>query len=102
MVERNIGIGELAIDGAEALDHDCLTNLSILVQRPFVIVATRSDAVPSDGVALGLADDDHSEHIQLFRIKLSKCRELDDLLLTPCLTHVAYWGVGAAMLGEDL
>ena len=102
MVERNIGIGELAIDGAEALNHDSLTNLSILVQRPFVIVATRGDEVPFEGVALGIADDDHSEHIQLLRVKLSKCRELDDLLLTSCLTHVAYGGVGAAMLGKDL
>ena len=58
--------------------------------------------MPFEGVALGIADDDHSEHIQLFRVELRKRGELDDLLLTSCLTHVTDGSIRAAMLGEDL
>ena len=102
VVEGDVGVRQLAIDRAEALDHDRLTDLRILVERAFVIVATRGDEVPVEVVALRIADDHDGEHIKLLGIKLCECGELDDLLLTARLTDVADGRVGATVLGEDL
>ena len=102
VVEGDVGVRQLAIDRAEALDHDRLTDLRILVERAFVIVATRGDEVPFEVVALRIADDHDGEHVELLGIELCERGELDDLLLTARLTDVADGRVGAAVLSEDL
>ena len=71
-------VRQLTIDRAEALDHDRLTDLRILVERTFVIVATRGDEVPVEVVALRIADDHDGEHIELLGVELCERGELDD------------------------
>ena len=56
--------------------------------------------MPVKVVALRIADDHDGEHVELLGIKLCERGELDDLLLTACLTDVADGRCRAAVLSE--
>ena len=102
VIEGDVRVLQFAIDRAEALDHDALPDLDILLQLALSIVASGGDEVAVEVVALRIADDQDGEHIHLLGIELGERRQLHLLLLTTCLTHVADGRIGRAMLGEDL
>ena len=82
VIEGDIRVLQFAIDRTEALDHDALPDLYILLQLPLCIVASGGDEVAVEVVALRIADDEDGEHIHLLGIELGERRQLHLLLRT--------------------
>ena len=86
-VERDVGVLQLTLDGAEALDHNPLPHIDALLAFHLAIVSARRDEGVTYGVRLRVADQHDREHVRLLGVKVGQRGEGRRLAVSPSLPH---------------
>ena len=85
----------LGEDGTERLVHDVLPYFTTAIALFFIaIISSRRNETPTGNIALGVADYQHTKHIDLLGIEGAKGREMYLLLWSPCLSDDAHGRLG--------
>jgi len=97
MVEGNVPVPELFLDGTEAPYHDVLPFTSSILGIPgrnlLPVISPRSNHRTVPFVRLRVAYQYYGKHIRLFGVERFQRRYVHFLFGTPCLAYIAYGGL---------
>ena len=91
---------QFALNRSERRYHDVLARL-LSTRFLLTVIASRGDDFPVGHIRLRVANQDDGEHIDFFRVESGQGSNLDLLVSTPCLTHIADRRVSTALLQEQ-
>ena len=99
--ERDVLVLQFGFDGAETAHHDLLTDADIF-RRLFPVVTAGGDDFIIPRVGLGVPDDNDGKHVDLLRVEVEECCDVDLLFLSSGLADVPDRGFRLTVFEKQL